>query len=265
MKNMSLFFCYFFDFRQKCVKSQKIRCKNDKMAHLKSMKSKSVLKTLTLATFAIGIATPAFAQHCDVQDGDTMWHIAKRYHLDFKDLCKMNMPHFKDLDVIFKGDEVHLPDQGSGGHSTNENSMDDNIANGNNKSENVESSQALEILRLVNAERKKQGLQELVLSHTLNGIATKKAEDMRDKRYFSHDSPTYGSPFEMLQHFGVHYSFAGENIASGQRSAQQVMNDWMNSSGHRANILNKNFTQLGVGYAEGGQHGTDWVQLFIKE
>ena len=139
-----------------------------------------------------------------------------------------------------------------------------NIEDGNNNIQDVESNEALEVLRLVNEERKKQGLNELTLNHTLNGVATKKAEDMRDNNYFSHDSPRYGSPFEMLQSFGVKYSSAGENIAAGQKNAQQVMNDWMNSSGHRANILNKNYTELGVGFVEGGSYGTYWVQEFVK-
>lgn len=170
---------------------------------------------------------------------------------------------FKDLDLIYPKEKVDLPD-GNHGQSTNENSSTDSIESGNNISEEVESNQALEVLRLVNVERKKQGLNELILSHNLNGIATKKAEDMRDNNYFSHQSQRYGSPFEMLQSFGVKYSSAGENIAAGQKSAQQVMTDWMNSSGHRANILNANYKELGVGYVEGGTYGTYWVQLFIK-
>ena len=87
---------------------------------------------------------------------------------------------------------------------------------------------------------------------------------MRDKNYFDHTSPTYGSPFEMMRHFGINYSSAGENIAAGQKTAQEVMNSWMNSSGHRANILNKDYEQLGVGYVEGGSYGTYWVQMFKK-
>ena len=66
----------------------------------------------------------------------------------------------------------------------------------------------------------------------------------------------------MLQDFGVHYSAAGENIAAGQRSPEEVMNSWMNSSGHRANILNKNFDTIGIGFVEGGKYGTYWTQLF---
>ena len=116
----------------------------------------------------------------------------------------------------------------------------------------------------MNQERSNAGLAPLKLSDQLTNIANTKAEDMAIKRYFSHDSPTYGSPFQMLQQFGVNYSYAGENIAAGQHTAEEVMKDWMNSSGHRANILNKNYTQLGVGFCNGGQYGTEWVQLFIR-
>ena len=226
------------------------------------MKSISVLKAVATLGLVIGLGTPAYAQHCDVRKGDTIWSIAKRYHVDFHHLKELNKDLFKDLDLIYPKDEVDLPN--NQGHSSHEDSNTDNIEEGNNNINEVESNQALEVLKLVNAERKKQGLNELVLNHTLNGIATKKAEDMRDNNYFSHQSQRYGSPFEMLQSFGVKYSSAGENIAAGQKTAQAVMNDWMNSSGHRANILNKNYTELGVGYVEGGTYGTYWVQLFVK-
>lgn len=226
------------------------------------MKSITVLQTVTLSLLIFGLATPAAAQHCSVKQGDSMWRIAKRYHVNFFDLKDLNN-HFKDHDIIFPQDKVELPD-GSEGYTTNESSGTDNIEHGSDRAEEKETSQALEILRLVNAERKKQGLNELILSHNLNGIATEKANDMKNKNYFSHQSPTYGSPFEMLQQFGVHYSSAGENIAAGQKTAQEVMTDWLNSSGHRANILNKNYTELGVGYVKGGSYGTYWVQLFIK-
>ena len=114
------------------------------------------------------------------------------------------------------------------------------------------------ILDLVNQERAKAGLKPLVLDSLLTKVATEKARDMYANKYFSHTSPTYGSPFEMMQKFGVKYSYAGENIAAGQRSAEEVMNAWMNSPGHRANILNANFKKLGVGYVN-----NQWVQMFI--
>ncbi len=224
------------------------------------MKYTSVLKTISLATLAIGIATPAFASDCHVREGDTIWRIAKRYHIDFHHLKDLNDGIFRDLDLIHPKDKVDLPD-GQHGQSTSENSEGDNIKDGSEEMSKDTSEQALAVLRLVNQEREKNGLKALVLSHTLNGIANEKAFDMKEKKYFSHDSPTYGSPFEMLQRFGVKYSHAGENIAKGQASAEQVMDDWMHSSGHRANILNPNYTELGVGYAE---EGRIWVQLFIK-
>lgn len=211
----------------------------------------------------MGIATNGLAATCNVKSGDSMWRIAKRYHVNFRHLCDLNR-HFKDLDLIHPNDDVHLP-SGSEGHATTQNSAGDNIQEGNDTSTGRgESAQAQEVLQLVNQERQKQGLQPLTLSQELTSIATTKAADMRDKNYFSHNSPTYGSPFEMLQRFGVDYTAAGENIAAGQKSAQAVMTDWMNSSGHRANILNKEYKELGVGYVTGGSYGTYWVQLFKK-
>lgn len=122
-------------------------------------------------------------------------------------------------------------------------------------------SYAQQVLNLVNAERAKYSLSPLTLNSSVSKVAQAKAEDMKNNSYFSHTSPTYGSPFDMLKQFGISYSTAGENIAKGQKTPQAVVNAWMNSEGHRANILNKNFTQLGVGYVGGST--TYWVQMFI--
>ncbi|MFD0589787.1 CAP domain-containing protein [Paenibacillus sp. GCM10027627] len=115
-----------------------------------------------------------------------------------------------------------------------------------------------QVVTLVNQERAKQGLPALQTDSLLGKVATEKARDMDVNNYFSHTSPTYGSPFDMMRSFGVKYNFAGENIASGQPTPARVMSDWMNSPGHRANILNKDFTKIGVGYVNG-----EWVQMFI--
>lgn len=209
------------------------------------------------------IATPAMAQNCNVQNGDSMWNIAKKYHVLFREVLKLNQ-HFKDPNLIHPNDKVELPD-GSTGNQTDQNSGSDNITDGNEESsDRGESTQADEVLKLVNQERKKQGLTALTLSSKLTSVANTKAKDMAVNKYFAHESPTYGTPFQMLQKFGVKYSYAGENIAAGQKTPQQVMNSWMNSSGHRANILNKNYTELGVGFYAGGQYDTYWVQMFIK-
>lgn len=119
------------------------------------------------------------------------------------------------------------------------------------------------VVELVNIERSKAGLKPLTYDAQLSQVAKLKSEDMRDKKYFSHTSPTYGSPFDMMKQFGISYRTAGENIAAGQTSPEQVVQAWMNSSGHRANILNGQYTQIGVGYAKGGSYGHYWTQMFI--
>lgn len=125
------------------------------------------------------------------------------------------------------------------------------------------SKEASEVIRLVNVERSKNGLAPLKANAELSKVATVKAQDMIDKNYFSHTSPTYGSPFDMMKKFGINYTAAGENIAYGQKTPDEVMNGWMNSSGHRANILNSNFTEIGVGVAQDKNGTPYWVQMFI--
>ena len=120
---------------------------------------------------------------------------------------------------------------------------------------------ASQVLSLVNNARAKEGLKPLTLNSNLSSVAQKKAQDMQSNNYFSHTSPTYGSPFDMMRSAGIRYGTAGENIAKGQVSAQQVFTDWMNSPGHRANILNPNYTQMGLGVTTNGQKL--WSQMFI--
>ncbi|AEG58450.1 CAP domain-containing protein [Desulforamulus ruminis] len=122
-----------------------------------------------------------------------------------------------------------------------------------------------QVVDLVNAERAKQGLKPVVAKQDLTAVAQLKAQDMYNKKYFSHTSPTYGSPFDMMRQQGISYTAAGENIAMGQKTAQQVMTDWMNSSGHRANILNANYNEIGVGvYQSYNGYGYIWVQEFAR-
>jgi len=87
---------------------------------------------------------------------------------------------------------------------------------------------------------------------------------MHDTGYFAHNSPLYGSPFEMMRRFGITFQIAGENIAGGQRTPEDVVRAWMNSPGHRANILNPRFTHLGSGYFTGSNgFGHYWTQMFV--
>lgn len=118
------------------------------------------------------------------------------------------------------------------------------------------------VLDLTNAERKKAGLQPLRIDAALQKSAKQKSTDMATNHYFSHTSPTYGSPFDQMKQNGITYRSAAENIAMGQRSAQEVVTAWMNSAGHRQNILTSNFTHIGIGYDANGQY---WTQQFIQK
>ncbi|MBO9128478.1 CAP domain-containing protein [Bacillus sp. 165] len=118
------------------------------------------------------------------------------------------------------------------------------------------------VVDLTNAERAKYGLAALKVDTALSNVARIKSQDMLNKNYFSHTSPTYGSPFDMMKQFGISYRTAGENIAMGQRTPEEVVQAWMNSSGHRANILNNTYTHIGVGYVA---QKNIWTQMFISK
>ncbi|WP_370529734.1 CAP domain-containing protein [Alkalihalobacillus sp. AL-G] len=122
-----------------------------------------------------------------------------------------------------------------------------------------------QVIELTNKERQKQGLPTLKADVKLAQVAQEKSNDMQENGYFSHNSPNYGSPFQMMQEFGVSYQSAAENIAAGQQSAEQVVQAWMNSPGHRRNIMNKELTHIGVGCAKGGRQGIYWTQMFIEK
>jgi len=118
------------------------------------------------------------------------------------------------------------------------------------------------MLQLVNEERVRQGLSPLQVDMELTRLARLKSQDMVDNQYFSHDSPTYGSPFEMMEQYGIEYRAAGENLA-GNRSVEAAHEALMNSEGHRANILNASFTHIGIGIVEGSPYGKIFTQMFI--
>ncbi|NIK11621.1 CAP domain-containing protein [Alkalibacillus almallahensis] len=119
-----------------------------------------------------------------------------------------------------------------------------------------------EVHKLVNEKRAEHDLNRLEFSEEASVVAREKSRDMAVNNYFAHESPTYGSPFDMMDEFGLTYRQAGENLAKGQRTAEEVMEGWMNSEGHRENILHEDFTHIGVGYVkDGGQ--TYWTQMFV--
>lgn len=199
---------------------------------------KQKLSKLILTTFAVAVLTvPAFAaQVHTVVRGDTMWFLAVKYEVGTSEIIAAN-PQIKNPDLIYPGDRLVIP------------TLDTSVR-----------AYEQEVIRLVNVERAKAGLKALTEDWELSRVARYKSQDMHDLRYFSHTSPTYGSPFDMMKAFGIRYRTAGENIAMGYRTPAAVVQGWMNSPGHRANILNASYTKIGVGYVASGNY---WTQLFI--
>lgn len=115
----------------------------------------------------------------------------------------------------------------------------------------------LEACRLVNTIRQENGLSPLTISADLSISCRIKSQDMKNNRYFSHTSPTYGTPFQMMKALGISYRSAGENIASGYTTAQAVVNGWMGSEAHRANLLSARYHSMGIGYVDG--YWTQWL------
>ena len=145
------------------------------------------------------------------------------------------------------------------------NSSSSNTNTGGNTSTTATSgltSDELEVLNLINAKRTANGLSALKIDNELQKVARLKAQDMVNKNYFSHTSPTYGSPFDMMKSFGISYKTAGENIA-GHSSNSGAVEAWMNSSGHRANILNSSYNYTGIGVVKSPTYGKVYVQMFI--
>ena len=122
----------------------------------------------------------------------------------------------------------------------------------------------LEVFNLVNQQRTNAGLAALKIDNEVQKVARDKAKDMVSRGYFSHTSPTYGSPFDMLKSYGVSYTYAGENLA-GNSTNKGAVDAWMNSEGHRANILNSNFTLTGVAVVSSNKYGKIYVQMFIRK
>jgi uncharacterized YkwD family protein/spore coat assembly protein SafA len=202
---------------------------------------KKFLKPIMAASFAIIFTLSVAAQSITytVKSGDTMWKIATKYQIGISELLQANK-QIKNSSQIRVGQKITIPN-----------------ADSVTKLEN-------QVIVLVNQERAKRGLQTLTQNWQLCRVARYKSQDMVSKNYFGHTSPTYGSPFAMMESFGIHFSAAGENIAMGQQSPQAVMTAWMNSPGHKANILSPAYTQIGVGVAKNSSGQLYWTQEFIK-
>ena len=201
------------------------------------MKKLAATAAALLLTAALS-ATPAAAADLThkVVPGDTMWKLAVQYQVGTGEIIAAN-PQVENPNLIYPGQVLNIPQVSQAVRAYEQ-----------------------EVVRLVNAQRAQNGLKPLTENWELSRVARYKSEDMARSRYFSHESPTYGSPYQMMRAFGLTYRSAGENIAYGQRTPAAVVSAWMNSSGHRANILNGSYTQIGVGYYESGNY---WTQMFI--
>lgn len=197
-------------------------------------------KIISLVVLFIMTATTALAQTTyTVQSGDSMWKIAVKYQVGVSEIIQAN-PQISNPNMIVPGQKLTIP-------------TNDDIKAIEN-----------EVIRLTNIERSKNGLPALAQHWELSRVARYKSADMANKGYFSHESPTYGSPFTMMQNFGIRFSSAGENIAYGQRTPQEVVTAWMNSPGHRANILSRSYSHIGVGLARNKSGVAYWTQMFIQ-
>ena len=203
------------------------------------MKLRSRITGIALSLFAMlsfSVTSASAATAHTVVRGESMWKIAVKYEVGLDEIKRAN-PQIENASLIYPGQVLNIP------------SIDETV---------IEFEK--EVIRLVNVERKKAGVGELKYNWQLSRVARFKSEDMSKKKYFSHTSPTYGSPFEMIKNFGISYRSAGENIARGYSTPEAVVKGWMNSSGHRANILNSGFREIGVGYCPDGKY---WTQMFI--
>ena len=195
----------------------------------------TIFCVLSFLVISIMSVSAAAVDHTVIK-GDSMWKIAVKYKVGLSEIINAN-PQVKNPALIYPNQILHIP-----------------------LTDVAVTSYEQQVADLVNAERAKAGLPALKLNWELSRVARIKSQDMHDKKYFAHQSPTYGSPFDMMKKFGISYRTAGENIAQGYATPQSVMTGWMNSPGHRANILSASFTQIGVGYFKDGNY---WTQMFI--
>ncbi len=194
-----------------------------------------MLLCLALSTIQVAAQTVTYT----VKSGDSMWKIAERYQIGVSEIIAQN-PQIKNPALIYPGQKLTIPNL-------------DAVKTWEN-----------EVIRLANAERSKKGLPALGANWQLSRCARYKSQDMINKNYFAHQSPTYGSPFDMMESFGLRFAAAGENIAMGQQSPQAVITAWMNSPGHRGNILSTSYSQIGVGLAKDKNGRCYWTQMFIR-
>lgn len=200
-----------------------------------NMKKRTILTLIFTMLFSASV----FAQSTyTVKSGDSMWKIAVRHQIGLSEIIAAN-PQIRNPALIYPGQKLTIPTV-------------------------TTTAQENEVIRLVNVQRANAGLQPLKMNWELSRVARYKSADMANKGYFSHTSPTYGTPFQMMENFGLRFTAAGENIAYGQRTPAEVMRDWMNSPGHRSNIMSGSYNEIGVGLAKNKNGVCYWTQMFMR-
>jgi uncharacterized YkwD family protein/spore coat assembly protein SafA len=196
-------------------------------------------RTILTLIFAMLFSASVFAQSTyTVKRGDSMWKIAVKHQVGLSEIIAAN-PQIKNPALIYPGQKLTIPTV-------------------------TTTSQENEVIRLVNVERSRAGLSPLKMNWELSRVARYKSADMANKGYFSHNSPTYGTPFQMMENFGLRFTAASENIAYGQRTPAEVVRDWMNSPGHRSNIMSGSYNEIGVGLAKNKNGVCYWTQMFMR-
>ena len=155
---------------------------------------KKLITMCMAAALSAACTLSASALSHTVVKGDTMWKLAVKYEVGTSEIAAAN-PQIANPNLIYPGQVLTIPE------------LDSAVA-----------AYEAEVIRLVNAERAKQGLKALTANWELSRVARYKSQDMVDSKYFAHTSPTYGTPFQMIKNFGISFRTAGENIAYGQRT-----------------------------------------------
>ncbi|MGJ7923086.1 CAP domain-containing protein [Neobacillus sp. LXY-4] len=175
-----------------------------------------------------------------IKPGDTLWKISVLHSVELDELIRIN-PQVNNPELIYPGQMIFVPGVG--------------------KQINIEQQK---MLSLLNDERKKRGLAPVYLDPRLSMIAEKKSVDMRVNKYVAHTSPSYGNPTTMLETFQIPFKQVLENVGAGPKTAEEMVLTWMNSQVTMNNILDKNATHVGIGYAKGGLHGHYWTTIMIE-
>lgn len=252
------------------------------------IKKKNILKSITILVFTFAI--------CSISTSFAMQHY---YNLDFSTglvtTTNLNVrsgpgTQFKVVTTVKKNEYIRVfagienwyivqvegdyigavskkyvkPIYPNSSNAGNTGTSNNNSNNQPNTQTSTMSNNEQEVFNLINKQRTNTGLSPLKIDSEVQKVAKIKAQDMVDNNYFSHNSPTYGSPFDMLNSFKVSYTAAGENIA-GNSSNSGAVTAWMNSSGHKANILNGNYNYTGIGVVNSSKYGKIFVQIFIQK